>query len=126
MTTLWTKIQASLLVIVAVGVLMLGSTQQCKAAYYDNYYSIYQEYLSAYDSTGNPYYYYTGYCYYYYYIAGLYADYYGYNYDPSGNKSDKHLDPGYYASFSYYDIYWNYYAYIGDYYYRIYNNVGSR
>ena len=79
MNTLWAKLQRSFLIGGIVLGVMLGSATQCKASYYDNYYAFYQNYISAYNSSLNPYYYYTAYAfYYYYYIAGLYGDYYAY------------------------------------------------
>jgi hypothetical protein len=56
----------------------------------------------------------------YYYWVGYYGDYYGYNYDSVGSKSDKHLNSSYYSSFTYADYYYNLYAYYGDYYWRTY------
>jgi hypothetical protein len=113
--------------IVGVGLsLMFGSAQQTQAAYYDNYYSYFQHFLSYYNQTGNAYYYYTGYAFYYYYLAGLYGDYDAFTYDPYGNYSDRQINSGYYSSFTYHDIYYNYYADIGDRLYRYYNSVATR
>ena len=133
MNTLWRKIQASLLIIGAVGGLLLESTEQCKAVgesgftpYYDYYFSYYQLYSKAYTQSNNPYYLNLKYAYYYYYLAGYYADYYGFYNDPSGNKSDKRVNPRSYSSISNHDTYWDNYARMGDYYYRIYNSVTSR
>jgi hypothetical protein len=118
------RIKTAFLIIGIALAVMCGTTQS-KAAYYDNYYSFFQSYINAYNSTGNAYYLYTGYAFYYYYLAGLYGDYDGYYYDPYGNKSDRHIG-NYYSSFTYNDIYFNYYAFYGDYYYRIYNSVATR
>jgi hypothetical protein len=116
---------ALLAVCIVMGV-MFGGTQQGQAAYYDNYYSYYQSYINAYNQTGNPYYYYTGRAFYYYYLSGFSGDYDAFYYDPYGNYSDRHLSSSYYSSFSYHDIYYNYYADFGDYYFRLYHNVAPR
>jgi hypothetical protein len=126
MNTVVKKIKAAFLII-GVGLsVMFGSTQQSQAAYFDNYYSYYQNYLSYYNQTGNAYYYYTGYAFYYYYLAGYYADLYAFDYDPYGNYSDRNISSSYYSSFTYHDIYYNYYADYGDVYYRYYHSVTSR
>jgi len=120
------KIKAAFLIVsVALGI-MFGTTQQSKAAYYDNYYSYYQAYINYYNATGNPYYYYTGLAFYYYYQSGFTGDHDAFYYDPFGNYSDKHLSSSYFSSFTYHDIYYNYYAWIGDSYYRVYNGVTPR
>jgi hypothetical protein len=120
------QIKATFLITAIAVVLMIGITQQSKAAYYDNYYSYYQSYINSYNLTGNAYYYYTGYAFYYYYLSGLYGDSYAFQYDPFGNYSDRHVNPTYYSSFTYHDNYYNYYASIGDAYYRVYNSVTGR
>jgi hypothetical protein len=126
MNTLRKKIQASFLIIgIAFGV-MFGSAQQSKAAYYDNYYQYYQNNINAYNSTGNPFYYYTARAFLYYYYSGYYGDRYAFTYDPYGDYSDRHMSSSYYSSYSYHDIYYNYYAWYGDYYYRLYHNVPNR
>lgn len=126
MNTVNKKIKAAFLIVGIVLSVMFGSTQQSQAAYYDNYYSLYQQYIGYYNSTGNNYYLYTAYAYYYYYISGYYADYYAYQYDPYGNYSDQHLSSSYYSSYTYHDYYYNLYAYYGDIYYRYYHSVASR
>ena len=97
----WKKIKAAFVIVALAASVIIGSTQQCKASYYDNYYSNYQTYFSAYQSTGNPFYYYTAYAYLYYYYGGYTADYYGYNSDPYGNKSDMRINSNYYSSYNY-------------------------
>ena len=109
MKTLINKIKAtSLIAIIAVG-LLIGGTQQCKAAYYDNYHSDYVFYWNLYISTHNVAYYWDALAYLYYYYAGYYGDYYGYEYDPYGFKST-----AYRASTPYEEYYYNYFATIGD------------
>jgi hypothetical protein len=104
---------AFLIAFIATG-LMFGSTQQCKAAYYNNYYSSYVYYISLYNSTHVAQYYYDALAYYYYYAAGLNGDYYGYYSDPLGYKSTN-----YRGSITYAGYYYNLYAYYGDYYARL-------
>jgi hypothetical protein len=108
------KIKASFLIMcIALGV-MIGSTQESKAAYYNNYNSLYVYYLNLYHSTGVPQYYYDAVAFYYYYLAGLYGDYYGYYYDSVGYKSTNYRGSTTYAGY-YYDVYASY----GDYYIRL-------
>jgi hypothetical protein len=112
------KFKAAVLALaIALGVMF--STTQSKAAFYNSYYSSYIYYHNLYLSTGVARYYYVAEGFYYYYLSGYYGDYYGYNVDPLYFKSDKHLNPGYYSSFTYHDYYYNYLAYIGDYYIRL-------
>jgi hypothetical protein len=112
--TLTKQFKAAFLILgIASGVLM-GTVQQSKAAYYDNYYTYYNYYLSLYDQTGTVQYYYDAVGYYYYYLAGLYGDYYGYYDDGIGEKS-----PYYRGSATYAEINYNYYAQYGDYYIRL-------
>jgi hypothetical protein len=94
--------------------LMIGSTQQCKAAYYNNYYSDYVYYLSLYNSTHVAQYYYDAVAFYYYYTAGYYGDYYGFYADRVGYKSTTYRGSTTYAGY-----YYNLYAYYGDYYVRL-------
>jgi hypothetical protein len=120
------KIKTPLLFTIITLSVMFGTTQKSQACYYDNYYTNYQNNLSAYNSTGNACYYYTAVAFYYYYISGYYGDYYAYRYDPYGNYSDKHIDSRYYSSYTFHDIYYNYYAYYGDIYWRVCHNVATR
>jgi hypothetical protein len=124
--TLVKQIKATLLVVgITLGV-MFGSTQQSKASYYDNYYSYYQTYNNYYNVYHNPYYLYTAYAFYFYYLSGYYGDSYAFRYDPYGDYSDKHLSTSYYSSYTYHDNYYNYYAWLGDLYWRFYNSAPSR
>jgi len=117
------RINATFLIVCILLAVIFGSTQRSHAgSYYDNYYNYYQYYLGYYNATGNYNTYYLGFAlpYYYWYLAGYYGDNYGYNYDPQGSKSDKHISSSYYSSSTYHDIYYNYYASVGDYYWRTY------
>jgi hypothetical protein len=53
---------------------------------------------------------------YYYWYAGEYSEDQGYQHDPYGFKSDKHLASYYSSSFTYESYYDNLYKYYGDYY----------
>jgi hypothetical protein len=97
---------------IALGV-MFGSTQQSKAAFYDNYYTLYSTYLSYYQRTGIAQYYWDAVAFHYYYLAGYYGDYFGRYYDRFGFKSTN------YAGSTYAAYYYNTYAYYGDYYWRL-------
>jgi hypothetical protein len=123
--------------IITVGIafgISLGMTQPSEAAiptgtyypYYNNYYNSFLTYWSFYNTYHVTCYYYDAYAFYYYYLAGYLGDGNGYIYDPLGNKSDKHVNPGYYSSYTYDDNYFNLYAYYGDYYWRVCNAVASR
>ena len=113
MKTLIKQIKASFLIVAIAAAVMIGSTQQSRAAYYPIYYNDYVYYLNLYYSTGVGQYYWDAIGYYYYYLAGYYGDYYGYYYDPFGYKSTN-----YSGSTTYEGYYYNLYAYYGDYYVR--------
>jgi hypothetical protein len=107
------KLKIAVLVLgVALGV-MFGTTQQSKAAFYNNYYTLSSNYLSYYQSTGIAQYYWDAYAYYYYYLAGYYGDYFGYYSDSFGYKSTN------YAGSTYAAYYYGTYTYYGDYYSRL-------
>jgi hypothetical protein len=110
------QIQMTFLAFAIAAGTMLGSVQQCKATtdYYNDYYNYYQYYTGYYNATGNTSYYYRSIAYYYYWVGSYYGDYYGYNSNSLGSKS-----PTYNGNNSYWDSYYNYYAYYGDYYYRL-------
>ena len=108
------RIKSALLVTCVALTVMVGGTQRANAAYYDNYYSIYQYYLNLYSFTGVPQYYYDAVGFYYYYLAGHYGDYYGYYSDPVAYKSTEYRGSITYAGY-YYDLY----AYYGDLYIRL-------
>jgi hypothetical protein len=102
-----------------------GQISRTDAANFETYYNRYQYYLGYYNANPNS----TTYSIYYlgfaipnlyYYYAGYYGDYYGFNNDAYGSKSDQHLASNYYSSFTNASYYYNYYAYIGDYYWRTY------
>ena len=114
MKTLVKEIKVTVL-IAAIAVGLLGSTQQCRAAYFPNYYYSYQTYLGYYNSTGNRQYLRWAVGFLYYYYAGYYGDYYGYNSDNYGYKSTNFNGSNTYCLANY-----NYYAYLGDYYARYY------
>lgn len=105
------QIKATLLIALLTAGLMLGSAQQCKAAYYPTYYSYYAYYYNLYSGSHVAQYYYDAIAYYYYYLGGLYSDYYGYNADSYGDKSTN-----YKGSTTYGCGYQNYYCAYGDYY----------
>ena len=108
------KLKTAVLVLaIALGV-MFGTTQQSKAAFYNNYYTLYSIYLSYYYSTGIAQYYWDAYAFYYYYLAGYYGDYFGYYADPFADKSTNYRGSTTYAGY-----YYNTYAYYGDYYARL-------
>ena len=113
MKTLNKQTKATFLVAFIAAGLMFGSTQQCKAAYYNNYYSYYTYYLGLYNSTQIAQYYYDAVAFYYYYLGGYYDDYYGYYADPVGYKSTNYRGRETYALY-----YHNLYSYYGDYYLR--------
>src|SRR6516164_9870641 len=75
------RMKSALLVTCVTLTIMIASTQRSNAAYYDNYYSLYQYYLGLYYSTWFPQYYYDAIAYYFYYLAGFDGDYFGYYYD---------------------------------------------
>jgi len=108
--TLIRKFKIAILVVGIAFSVMFGTTQQSKAAFYNNYYSICQYYLNLYGHTGVAQYYYDAIAFLYYYYAGYYGDYYGYYYDSVGYKSIN-----YRGSITYAEYYYNYYAYLGDY-----------
>jgi len=114
------KFRAAILVVGIAFCVMFGTTQQStaakhsKAAFYNNYLSLYQRYLNLYRSTGVAQYYYDAQAFLYYYDAGYYGDYNGYYSDPVGYKSTT-----YRGSDTYADIYYNTLAYYGDYYLRL-------
>jgi hypothetical protein len=114
------KIKAAFLIVCIALAVMFGSTQQSKAAYYDNYYSNYVSYINAYNSTGYSPYLYIASAYYYYYLSGYYGDYYGYYSDSFAFKSDQHINASYLSPSTSHDINYNYYAYIGDWYFHHY------
>jgi len=92
---------------------MFGTTQQSKAALYDNYHTLYSTYLSYYYSTGIGQYYWDAIAFYYYYLAGYYADYSGYYSDRFAYKSTQ------YAGSTWAAYYYNTYTAWGDYYARL-------
>jgi hypothetical protein len=103
------KIKAALFTMcIALGVL-IASTQETKAAYYDNYNTNYQVYINLYNSTKAVQFYYLAIGYYYYYLAGHQSDYYGYYSDPVYFKSTNYRGSNTYALY-----YYNLYAYQGD------------
>ena len=107
------KLKTAVLVLaIALGV-MFGTTQQSKAAFYNNYLTQHSIALSYYYSTGNVQYYWGSRAYYYYYLAGYYGDYYGYYSDRFGYKSTN------YAGSTYAAYYYGNYTYYGDYYARL-------
>ena len=108
------QIKSIYLMAALVAGLMVGSTQQSRAAFYDNYYSLYVIYLNAYNSTGVLQYYYNAIAFYYYYIAGYSGDYYGYYYDPTGFKSTIYRGSTTFAGY-----YYDHFAFYGDYYIRL-------
>jgi hypothetical protein len=113
MKTLLKNLKSLVLVTgIALGV-MFGTTQQSKAALYDNYYTLYSTYVSYFHSTGYAQYYWDAVAFYYYYLAGYYGDYYGYYADRFGYKSTN------YAGSIYAAYYYNTFAYYGDYYSRL-------
>jgi hypothetical protein len=89
--------------------LLIGSTDQARAAWYPDYLTSYSDYYSDYSSTGRVSYYYFASAFLYYYYAGYNGDYYGYNSDAFGAKSTP-----YKGSTNLWDAYYDYYAYIGD------------
>jgi hypothetical protein len=108
------QIKAPFLIAAIVVGVTFGSTQQSKAAFYDNYYTNYVYYINLYNSTGIAQYYYDGIGFYYYYLAGYNGDYFGYFYDSPGAKSTYYRGSTTNAIYQY-----NYYAYFGDYYIRL-------
>ena len=92
---------------------MFGTTQQSKAAFYDNYYSYYQYYHNLYLRTGVAQYYWDALGFYYSYLAGYYGDHDGFYYDAVGYKSINYRGSTTYAVY-----YYNTYAFYGDYYIR--------
>ena len=110
MKTLMKQIKTTFIITAIALGLMVSSTQQCRAAYYDEYYSWYVYYLNLYVSTAFVPYYYDSLAYYYYYLAGLNGDYAGFNYDVFGYKSTQYRGGNSNAGY-----YYNSYAYSGDY-----------
>jgi hypothetical protein len=107
------KIKAACLIMcIALGV-MIASTQESKAAYYNYYYSDYLYYLNLYRTYGVAQYYWDAIGFYYYYLAGYYGDYYGYYYDAVYYKSTNYRGSNSNALY-----YYNLYAADGDYYIR--------
>lgn len=114
MNTLIKKLKA---IILAVGIafcVMFGTTQQSKAAFYNNYYSLYLTYYHYYLTYHVAQYYYDAIGFLYYYYAGYYGDYYGYYADPIEFKSTVYRTSEPNAAY-----YYNAYAYDGDYYFRL-------
>jgi hypothetical protein len=137
MNTVTQRLRAALLLLVIAFGILLGGTQRVEAAiptafsdsyypYYNVYYNNYLTWSGYYDTYHVTSYHYNALAYLYYYYAGLYGDEYCYYYDSLGNKSDKHLSGSNYSSFTYNDYEANYYAYYGDYYWRLYHSVSSR
>ena len=107
------KLKTAVLVLgVALG-MMFGTTQQSKAAFYNNYLTQRSIALSYYYSTGNVQYLWGARAYYYYYLAGYYADYSGYYSDRFAYKSTQ------YAGSTWAAYYYNTYTAWGDYYARL-------
>jgi hypothetical protein len=113
MKALIKRIKEKILLAAIVCGLAFSGTQQCNAAYYDNYYQSYLYWLSAYNNTGYATYYWWSVAFYYYYLGGLYGDYFGYYYDSFGFKSTN-----YRRSITNAEYYYNLYASYGDYYAR--------
>jgi hypothetical protein len=106
------KLKTAVLVLgIALGV-MFGTTQQSKAAFYNNYLTQRSIALSYYYSTGNVQYLWGARAYYYYYLAGYYADRFGYYADRFGFKSTN------YAGWTYAAYYYDTFASYGDYFAR--------
>src|ERR1700730_15225149 len=99
--TLMKRLKSTFLIASIATGLMIGSTQQCKAAYYNNYYSDYVYYLGLYNSTHVAQYYYESVAFYYYYTAGYYGDYYGFYADRFGYKSTNYNRSITYAGYYY-------------------------
>lgn len=107
------KLKTTVLVLgVALGV-MFGTAQQSKAAFYNNYNTLYTIYLSYYYSTGYAPYYWHAVASHYYYLAGYYGDYFGYYADRFGYKSTN------YAGSTYAAYYYGTFTYYGDYFSRL-------
>jgi hypothetical protein len=70
MNILGKKFKASVLMLGITLGAMFGTAQQSKAAFYNNYYTLYANYLSAYKRTGIAQYYWNAIASYYYYVAG--------------------------------------------------------
>lgn len=103
------KFKVTLLALaIALGV-MFGTTQQSKAAFYDNYYNYFLHYMNLYHSTGVAQYYWDAIALYDYYLAGYYSDFFGFRYDEFRYKSTEYKGSTTYASY-YYDKY----THIGD------------
>ena len=99
------KLKTAVLVTgIALGV-MFGTTQQSKAAFYNNYLTQHSIALSYYYITGNVQYLWGARAYYCYYLAGYYADRFGF-------KSTN------YAGWTYAAYYYNTFASYGDYFAR--------
>jgi hypothetical protein len=96
---------------VALG-MMFGTTQQSKAAFYDNYLTSFSNYLNLYQRTGITQFYWDAIAFHYYYLAGHFGDLYGYRADPFGFKSTT------YAGSTWAAYYYNTFAYYGDYFAR--------